>query len=135
MTLEGKIKRFDALKEVNPGVEAIRAAAGTLGTLFTLDAETEFEATAALVEMKLTDRKSGTVVWQGDAEATLGGKDFIDPGGWSVYEKAARALKQAVNKLILQLQEVEIDPASVSLGVPPDDGHRQEELIERTPTD
>lgn len=106
--LDGRIEKFEALKEAGYSkLTQIGQLFGVLGALATAGVESQYEATTKLSELHLRYVKTQTVVWNGEAEATIGGSDYADPYGLSVYLKANESLKKAVEDLIRKLGQAE----------------------------
>lgn len=102
LVLEGKIKKFDAFKKKSVATQAGQYF-GMVGILATAGAQSEYEATTALIHVRLIHVSTQKVIWEGDVEGKIHGMDYADPAGWSVYQKANLSLKQAVDDLIVKL--------------------------------
>jgi hypothetical protein len=106
-TLEGKIKKFEAYKE-SKAATMVGQQFGFIGVLASAGVKSHYTAACFLADVTLRDTGNGMILWQGNVEGVLEGQDYADAYGWSVYQKANLALKEAVKELVMQLQDVQI---------------------------
>lgn len=99
--LEGRIKKFEALKKTSKEAEA-GMAFGLLGALATLGLKTEYEA-VTIFQARFTDTSTSKILWENEVEGKTEGNDAADPYGWSVYFHANQSLKKAVDELVKNL--------------------------------
>jgi hypothetical protein len=104
--LDGTIKEFSGFKEESTTTE-IGAAFGLLGALATSNVQSRYKGTTILVNMTLRENKTNRIIWNGDIQGDVEGSDYADADGWSAYEKANLSLKEAVNKLIKILENIQ----------------------------
>lgn len=106
--LEGAIRKFEGFKEQS-AVALIGSQFGLIGALTTAGVKSEYRAHTMLIDVRLIETNSNEIVWEGDIEAKIRGKDYADAYGWSAYTKANSALKEVVNQLIKKIHnEIQI---------------------------
>lgn len=103
--LEGKIKQFEAFKKRSMAT-VVGSQFGLIGLLATSGVKSEYEAATMLTQVRLLRTSTNEVLWEGEVEGRISGKDYADTAGWSVYEKANLSLKKAVDELANRLAKV-----------------------------
>ena len=103
----GKIKKFDSFLERKTATQAGQYL-GVIGALSTMGVQGRHRSEVILVELRLLKAGSNEPpVWKGSVKGEISGKCYADPNGFAPYSLVSLALKEAVNELVLKLQQVE----------------------------
>ena len=112
LLLEGKIKDFWGGKERSDTAEGIRttsmffgAVGGLVGALMTTQVKTEYRGKTMLIDLKLSEVRTGKALWQGSVEGEVSGKSMADTEGLTAYRHANDSLKEAMKSLVEKIQE------------------------------
>ncbi len=112
LLLEGKIKDFWGGKEPSRKADAIRntsmwfgAAGAVMGVLAISRLKTEYRGRTMLIDLRLSEVRTGQVLWQGSVEGTVSGKSGVDTYGFTAYDHANDSLKEAMKSLVEKIQK------------------------------
>jgi len=112
LLIEGKIADFWGGKERSDTAEGIRttsmffgAVGGLVGALMTTQVKTEYRGKTMLIDLKLSEVRTGKALWQGSVEGEVSGKSMADTEGLTAYRHANDSLKEAMKSLVEKIQE------------------------------
>ena len=108
LLLEGKLKKFEALKKRRAGAEMVGQLGGLVGLMTSYSFKSPYEAETILMDVKLTDPKTSQTIWSGTVDGKANGDDPSDPQGYSVYGRANDSLKNAVENLTKEIANVKV---------------------------
>lgn len=59
-----------------------------------------------LRHVQFIDIKTGEVVWHGEVSESVTGEGYMDPFGYTVYERANESFRQVMKKLTAELAAI-----------------------------